>query len=238
MREKYYFEKWYNQIQSEILEHIDFRNGVIQENVQNKECIIDVAYQNAIHFVAILSEYRFMLTYFITRNGSTIGNLHSTWGEDIIKNRYIVRIQKFVNEISDGKYDNKKSNAEKLQEIIRNRNLVSYMNNTKWKEFLRAMTEEMPFEPPYDYKTVWEEPHELSFGTGYDCESFNFYDFKTIEWVKVRPEFEEHRWKGALVEDEVVCHDMTEDFLGLMKKYAIPYMYDETENVYIIYGYR
>ena len=39
-------------------------------------------------------------------------------------------------------------------EIVQRRGLTSCMNNTKWREFREAMEYEMPFKPPYIYKTL------------------------------------------------------------------------------------
>lgn len=101
------------------------------------------------------------------------------------------------------------------------------------------MTEEMPLAPPYDYKTLFEdEREETYFGTAYDIESFNFYYFRSIEWVKVKPKFSEHIYRGRLIEDEIIEHDVEKEFLALMEKYHIPYVYDNNEGVYVIYGYK
>ncbi len=45
---------------------------------------------------------------------------------------------------------------KKAKEYIEKEQLVSFMNNTKWDEFRKAMFEEMPFQPPYIMKTIYE----------------------------------------------------------------------------------
>lgn len=101
------------------------------------------------------------------------------------------------------------------------------------------MTKEMPLAVPYDYKTLFEdEREELLWGTSYDCESFNYYCFKSIEWVKLKPKFLEHVYKGRLIDDDLIPHDVEKEFCTLMNKYNIPYEYDSSEEIYVIYGYK
>jgi hypothetical protein len=42
----------------------------------------------------------------------------------------------------------------KAKKYIEKEQLISFMNNTKWEEFRKAMLEEMPFPPPYILKTI------------------------------------------------------------------------------------
>lgn len=107
------------------------------------------------------------------------------------------------------------------------------------KEFVFAMTQEMPMALPYDYKTLFEDSHEIYyFGTAYDEDSFYFYDFKSIEWVKIKPSWTERINRGQLLDDKIMEYDYEKEFVALMKKYNIPYEYDEMEKVYVIYGYK
>ena len=238
---KFVYDEWYNKIKSEIIENINFKNGIIQEINEETAAngrIIDVKFQNSIHFIAELNLYQLQFIYYISRNNSLIGQYHIISAYEIKNDSYMKPIRKFINEISDGKYNNKKSCNEKLQQIIAERNLVSYMNSTKWNEFLHAMTKEMPAALPYDYKRIDQEPQDLLLGTSYDAESFNFYQFHSIEWVKVQPAFDEYIHKGNLMDAEKIHHDYTAEFLTLMNKYSIPLEYDENDKVYIIYGYK
>lgn len=116
------------------------------------------------------------------------------------------------------------------------------MNDTKWNELRDAMLNEMPFQPAFTVKFIFDrnEP-DLSgiisdvsgdwyYGLSIDRECFNA--FFAIEWVKIRPWYMKKR--GALISDEKV--DASRELESLLKKYNIPY---ETENgVYCIYGYR
>jgi len=134
--------------------------------------------------------------------------------------------------------------TEELLEYINQNQLVSYMNNTKWKEFRNAMINEMPFEPPYIYKLLGEEETGDYFSAldgdcegsdTYDEESFNFLKYNEIEWVKIKPEYYEK--VGGLLAYKKIFHNAEREFLEIMKKYNIPYE-KIGKCLYIIYGYK
>lgn len=224
-------------IRTTLLNNIDFRNGAVQDltnaMIMNGICA-DVKYKGNIRFRFCYRWSRYW--YAVMKN------------QEFISPRYLVKnidehlykkIQKLINEIENGDFINKKTASEKADDIIHARNLTSYMNKTKWQEFLYAMTKEMPLAIPYDYKTLFEdEREELLWGTSYDCESFNYYCFKSIEWVKLKPKFLEYIYKGRLIDDDLIPHDVEKEFCTLMNKYSIPYEYDSSEEIYVIYGYK
>lgn len=128
-----------------------------------------------------------------------------------------------------------------VSKIVENRNLCSYMNNTKWNELIYAVRTQMPFPPPYDMKFLTEETHintgihnNDSFYWGdWTGENFPAQDFYcNIEWMKIRPRYLKHQ--GRLIPPLMI--DATSEFEEILAKYQIPY---EKENgLYTIYGYR
>lgn len=134
--------------------------------------------------------------------------------------------------------------TEKLLKYINEHQLVSYMNNTKWNEFRNAMINEMPFQPPYIYKTLFEDEDGDYFSAldgdcegcdSYDEESFNFLIYCDIEWVKVKPRYYEKI--GGQLAYRKVFHDAEKEFLEILHKYNIPY--EKTGDcLYTIYGYK
>lgn len=157
-------------------------------------------------------------------------------------------VKRWAKDISSGRYSSKKTERGHIYDIIIQRNLTSYMNNTKWREFRTAMLEEMPFCPPYDYKTLFDgsdynkrdSVQHLIKNEGpcsfcsFDEESFFFLNYKAIEWMKIRPRFFTQEC-GRLVKKEV-WYDCEKEFVEILRKYQIPY---EVENgVYTIYGYK
>lgn len=137
------------------------------------------------------------------------------------------------------------SYREKILQIITKKGLYSIMNNTKWGELKKGISE-LPFCPPYIMKTVDEEEtscHQFNDDVWYlgdwglDMEGYLGSDmhakpYYAVEWIKVRPRYTEPR--GHLIPDDLI--DETEQFVEILKKYNIPY--EEDNGGFIIYGYR
>lgn len=222
----------------ELEEKIDFKDGQLEKYIKEKPVLMGIieAYWKKNVKLALYVRQRGKSYYCVTRNGEAVyGTFYTAKFDDA----FFINYQKLVNQVANGDFDFKKNISDKVADVIRERGLTGYMNDTKWEEFLYAMTEEMPIAVPYDYKTLFdEEPEKLRLGTAYDVESFNWYHFKSLEWVKVKPKFYELVYKGRLMENEKIYHDVEAEFLGLMDKYSIYYEYDAEDEVYVIYGYK
>lgn len=132
---------------------------------------------------------------------------------------------------------------EKFNKYLESNRLVSIMNNTKWNEFRDAMIHDMPFEPPYILKTIFEEEdsqdysdfnQDVDYMGNYDEESFVYLDYYVIEWIKVRPRYYEET--GGRLVSKKVLHDAEKEFVDILNKYNIPYEHNNGE--YVIRGYR
>ena len=131
---------------------------------------------------------------------------------------------------------------KKVLQIINERGLSSYMNNTKWNNFIKACSNEIPFPPPYTIKYLTEknlesdtlEKEDVYFiGSWQGDENFPSEDYYfNIEWIKVRPRVLKHI--GLLVKPELI--DETKEFEEILHKYNIPY--EKEGEIYCIYGYR
>lgn len=222
-----------------IMEKIDFKNGVIQEISQEKRemgYLVDVRWKRGVHFIVYLSPWAGQVWCYASRNGEQVSPSHVSRKYD---NAFYKSVQHLVNEIDTGSFNHKKTVSERVAEIVHERQLTSYMNDTKWKEFIHAMDEEMSVAVPYAYKTLFEEEREdLFFDRWYDIESFNGYHYKSMEWVKLKPKFHECKHRGRLIEDEKIYYDVEEEFLKLMKKYSISCEKEEETGLYVIYGYK
>lgn len=165
----------------------------------------------------------------------------------IVKEKYVMeKLQKTITSIERGNFAKQKSTAELVAQIVQKRQLTSCMNNTRWDKFRSAMITEMPFRPPYEIKTLLDEDdsfiqkfvmHDAAYCGFYDEEEFVYFNYKVIEYLVVKTKYCDVTG-GRLIEHKT-WHDATEEFIGLMKKYHIPYVpYENVDNTFIIYGYR
>jgi hypothetical protein len=133
---------------------------------------------------------------------------------------------------------------KKINNIVQQKGLCSMMNNTKWKELKKGISE-LPFLPPFVIKSVDEEEtfyHQFKEDVYYTGDWGMYLDnylggdiyatpFYAVEWIKIRPRLLKHQ--GRLIESKVI--DETDEFLAILKKYNIPF--EEQNGAYIIYGY-
>lgn len=123
---------------------------------------------------------------------------------------------------------------------MKERQLCSCMNDTKWNELRRAMLEEMPFPPPYIIKWIYEDCKDKDFQDDVyylgDWNEALSYNGKVhgiaIEWMKVRPRYLKHC--GRLIPPELI--DAAKEFEKILNKYHIPY--EEESGTFCIFGYR
>lgn len=128
-----------------------------------------------------------------------------------------------------------KQNKMRVFEAIAERNLVSIMNDTKWRELQDAVINTLLFPPPYQGKYLLEDrlhPEEFETDVWYwgDWKE-GIVPFYRVEWIRVRPRYLKHR--GSLISPELI--DITDDFVNILKELSIPYRLDN--DTYYIYGY-
>lgn len=230
-----------NEFISEIAGEINFQSGdvsLINDEDRYKSLLIDAAWKRNVHLL-LCGSFNGSIVFYVTRNGEQVSHTHRHYSPIKYKDKLLADVNHLIQEIENGDFNNKKTESEKIRKLISERQLTSYMNNTKWREFIHAMNEEMSTDIPYGYKTLFEEKgDEVLCTQPFDIESFNSYDFKALEWVKLKPKFFEHKHRGRLLDDEKIPVDVEEEFIGLMRKYSIPYQYDDENELYIIYGYK
>lgn len=162
------------------------------------------------------------------------------------KAQYVMAsLQKMIRNIERGQFARRKTTAELVAKIVQQRQLTSCMNNTKWNRFRTAMLEEMPFPPPYEIKTLFDEDVAFikNFATqdaGYQgCyieEDFVDLNYKVIEYLIIKTRY--YDTAGGRLAPQKIWHDTTAQFLALMEKYHIPYIpYEKPDDTFAIYGY-
>lgn len=131
--------------------------------------------------------------------------------------------------------DIKKEEKKKINKILEKKQLCSVMNNTKWRQLKEAVLTTLPFVPPLQIKTIFEDtPNPQNFDHDVDYHGGDWMDGvprRLIEWIRVRPKRLES--SGLLLPPKEI--DITKEFLEILHKYKIPYK--EADNTIYIYGY-
>jgi hypothetical protein len=121
-------------------------------------------------------------------------------------------------------------NEKELAEFIHKNQLVSIMNDTKWRELILSITADDNFDPSVNIKYLDDNENNNLFSTVW-WEEVESYGYKAIEWIKINPIKE--TYQGRLIENK------KEDFSSLIQsaldKYNIPYELEE--GVFCINGY-
>lgn len=117
----------------------------------------------------------------------------------------------------------------RLQRYVQEEQLVSVMNDTKWRE-LRQVMIELPRSPKYRLQCLLSPP------TAPDNWDGDWYyhlpTFVWIEWLDIDPIYQTRR--GHLLKDELT--DLTRELTPLLEAHSIPF---EANGPFIrIHGYR
>ena len=128
---------------------------------------------------------------------------------------------------------------KEIRNIVEQRQLTSYMNDTKWNELRTAMLEEMPFPPSYFVKSLFREKvpeywENVWYWGDWRTGLSDVGDVKGywIEWLEIYPQYKKHI--GMLVEPQII--DASQELEVVLAKYHIPY--EKIGHAYRIYGYK
>ena len=142
-----------------------------------------------------------------------------------------------IDEIEAGKYKHKKTLSEKIAETVQGRNLTSYMNNTKWRELLYSLEEQIP-EINIQYKTLFEDKGPDCFwglcGDEYICHM----NYAAIEWMKISQFITDEKRIGRLIAPGIIRFDQKQQLIDIFERYNIPFDYDAEDKYFTVYGYK
>lgn len=114
---------------------LDVHSGIVKprnkENSDNRSVLFQVSWKGNISFT--VEGWNHFGWFLVERNGQQLSAL---FHYDKINDKTISTMQNLINEIEYGKYDSKKTESEKIQDVIGQRQLTSYMNKTKWQELI------------------------------------------------------------------------------------------------------
>lgn len=171
--------------------------------------------------------------YYAEKNGEQVSE---TYHYKKITDATINMMQKLINEIEQGKYNGKKTQSEKIQEIIQQRQLTSYMNKTKWQELIGEIKQISNL--LIMYKTIFDESGPKNYWTIVGDEHFDYMNKALIEWFKISCNFKKCEYLGRLIEPKVTEYDVSDKIFDILQKYSINYEYDKEDNSYVVYGYK
>ena len=217
-----------------LCEKLNPRSGVIKISISNDEDRIyfDISWKRDFHFIVTgCVHYGW---YYVQRDKQRI-SLSYVYQE--IDDRALSVMQHIIDEIENGKYNNKKTEKEKIKQVLEERNLTSFMNNTKWKELIDSIMENMR-DIPIQYKTIFDEEEPSVYWTIDTDEHFFHMNMSVVEWFKIRSKFEKVIGQGRLIEPKICITDKKPEIECMLNRFSIPYEYDDIEKCFIIFGYR
>lgn len=224
------------------IDKLNFLDGEIQEFVptNNKEhtgvVAMDVKWKSGVHFIIYQTLWR--VYYYAIRNDEQISN---TFHIGNLKSDSSIYIQRFINDINNGRYDNKLTPRELHLKYVQEKGLTSYMNNTKWNkifDIIRSIEEKTGKEISIMYKCISDMEAPVHYWSIREDEDLYKSMYKYIEWLKVKPIVCECEYQGRLIEPKYTYYDYTSLFLEKMNAANLHYEYLQQEEAYMIYGYR
>lgn len=225
-----------------LINKLDFLNGEVQKFIptDNEEhtgvVAIDVKWKSGVHFIIYQTLWR--IYYYAARNHEKISH---TFLIGKLRKDTPVHIQRLINDINNGRYDNKLTPCESHLKFVQEKGLTGYMNNTKWNKIfniIRTIEEKAGRDISIMYKYIFDNENPIYYWSVRGDEDLHESMYKYIEWLKIRPVACECEYHGRLVEPEYTYYDYTSLFLEEMRAANLHYEYLQQEEAYIIYGYR
>lgn len=210
------------------------RSGIVQESsFEDEERIsFDIRWKGDFHF--IVTGWGPHGWYYVQRDKQYIS---PTYAFRKIDDKVLLAMQHIIDEIESGKYINKKTAKEKVKKIVEERNLTSFMNNTKWEELIDSIMDEMR-EIDIKYKTVFDEEEPDMYWTIDGDEHLRHMDMRVVEWFKIGSELKKVVRQGHLIEPKIHITNKKSEIECILNRFSIPYEYDDVEKCFIIFGYR
>ncbi len=124
----------------------------------------------------------------------------------------------------------------RIREILTERGLASYMNDTKWRKLCRSI-DKLPFRPAYQIKCVdgdAPEPCELQHAPTYFGNWAKTPEAGLgihIEWMKIAPRYSPYR--GRSISQAV--QDCSSELLALLSRLQLPFV--EQDSFIVLYGH-
>lgn len=224
-----------------LINKLDFLNGEIQEfiptsnDADNGVVAMDVKWKSGVHLIIYQTLWR--QSYYAVRNNEEVSHIFYV---SRLKDSPVY-IQRFINDINNGRYDNKLTPRESLLNVVQEKGLTSYMNNTKWNKVFNIIHDIEEIADKHIsimYKCTYETENPIHYWTVHNDEYLYEGMYKYIEWLKIQPIICDCEYQGCLIEPKYTYYDYTSLFLEKMDAAYLHYEYLQQEQAYIIYGYK
>lgn len=150
--------------------------------------------------------------------------------------RSIGIMQNLIDEAETGKYNNKKTLSERIQEAVQQRQLTSCMNNTKWRELLDDLAETPNLS--IRYKMLFDETDPESAWGLSDDEHLYYMNMAEVEWFAIDDTVREYSRKGLLLDPEISEESVKDKLEGILKNHNIYFEYEKDSGVFTVFGYK
>ena len=225
-----------------LINQLDFMDGEVQKfvptnNIEHTGVVaMDVKWKSGVHFIFYQTLWRGY--YYATRNNEQISHTYHVGKH---KNDLAINIQRLINDINNGRYDNKITPHELHLKNVQEKGLTGYMNNTKWNkvfDIIRTIEEETGKDISIMYKYI-SDIEDPDYYWSIRGDEYLYKDmYKYIEWLKIQPIVCDCEYQGRLIEPKYTYYDCTSLLLEKMDAANLHYEYMQDEEAYIIYGYR
>lgn len=225
-----------------LISKLNFLDGEVQKFIptNNEEhtgvVAMDVKWKSGVHFIIYQTLWRGY--YYAMRNNEQVSH---TFHIGKLKKDLPIYIQRFINDINNGRYDNKLTPRESYLKFVQEKGLTGYMNNTKWNKvfnIIRAIEEKAGKDISIMYKYIYDTEDPIGYWSIRGDEDLHENMYKYIEWLKIQPAACDCEYQGRLIEPKYTYYDYASLFLEKMSEANLHYEYLKHEEVYIIYGYK
>lgn len=145
-------------------------------------------------------------------------------------------MQNLIDEAETGKYNNKKTLSDRIRDVIQQKHLTSYMNNTKWREMLGDITGISNLS--IRYKSLFDETDPESSWHIADDEYLRHMNLSEIEWFKIDDVIREYSRKGLLLDPEVYEENVKDKIESILENHSIYFEFEIESGEFTVFGYK
>jgi hypothetical protein len=220
-------EEIYNSLRNSL----NVRSGILQPYVESED-LFQIIWPGNIEFIVRGNErYGW---FYVERNHQEVSAVFHY--RKIPGLRDIGIMQNLIDEAETGKYNKKTTLSERIQDVIEQRQLTSFMNNTKWREMLDEIIK-IP-DLTIRYKSLFDKTEPESSWKIAEDEYLSYMKLSEIEWFKIDDMTRQFYREGLLLDPLITEENIKDKIEGILQKHSIYYEYEEDTGVFTVFGYK